>query len=80
VRVRELEERLDLAKTLVIVSSKSGLTIEVRSNYSEIRRAMEAMLPVEEVPSHLVAITDAGSPLEETAREQGWRKVFLGVP
>ena len=80
VRVREIEERLDLAKTLVIVSSKSGLTIEVRSNYSEIRRAMAAMLPPEEVPAHLVAITDAGSPLEQAAREQGWRKVFLGVP
>lgn len=60
----------DLSGALVIVASKSGGTAET---------AALGALAAERVPdpSHLVAITDAGTTLAARARDEGWREVFL---
>ncbi len=79
VRVREFLETSDPFSTLVVVSSKSGGTIEPNSLLAAIRDAFEPVLGTE-LYDHLVAITDPGSSLEKMANEQGWRKVFLGKP
>lgn len=63
----------DLDRTVVVVSSKSGGTVETDSQ----RRAFEAAFrdagidPAERI----VVVTDPGSPLEGTAREAGYRVV-----
>lgn len=64
----------DLARTVVVVSSKSGRTLETDA----LRRAVTAEMAEEglDVPSRLVAVTDAGSPLEALATAEGWRAVF----
>ncbi len=80
VRVRELLSAIDPAHTLVLVSSKSGSTIEPRLLLSALRDAFCASLPADEVCRHLVAVTDPGSDLERQAREEGWAAVFLGEP
>jgi glucose-6-phosphate isomerase len=70
-----LEDRL--AETVVVVSSKSGGTVETDSQ----RRAFEKAFrdagidPAERI----VVVTDPGSPLEKSAREAGYR-VFLADP
>ena len=70
-----LEDRL--AETVVVVSSKSGGTVETDSQ----RRAFEKAFrdagidPAERI----VVVTDPGSPLEELARDAGYR-VFLADP
>lgn len=70
-----LEDRLD--ETVVVVSSKSGGTVETDSQ----RRAFEKAFrdagidPAERI----VVVTDPGSPLEQSAREAGYR-VFLADP
>jgi glucose-6-phosphate isomerase len=70
-----LEDRL--AETVVVVSSKSGGTVETDSQ----RRAYEKAFrdagidPAERI----VVVTDPGSPLEESAREAGYT-VFLADP
>lgn len=60
----------DLSRALVIVASKSGTTPETASM---------AALAAERVPGprHLVALTDAGTPLAAQARDEGWRELML---
>jgi len=67
------ERAVDLERTLFVVSSKSGGTIETLSHL----RFFWERLPRGE---RYVAITDPGSPLEALARERGFRRTFLNDP
>lgn len=80
VRLRKTLAECDLKKTLVIVSSKSGGTLEMRCMLAALREAFLAEMSEEKFASRLVAITDPGSPLEERAREEGWTAVLPGEP
>ena len=80
VRVRTILAGLDLERTLVLVSSKSGGTIEMRSVLDAVLDHFETYMRAERIPGHLVAITDPGSDLERRAHEQGWRACFSGEP
>jgi transaldolase/glucose-6-phosphate isomerase len=72
--VLEVENSVDLDKTLFIVSSKSGGTIETLSHmrYFYERSGGEG--------SHFVAITDPGSALIDEADSRGFRRVFENDP
>jgi transaldolase/glucose-6-phosphate isomerase len=74
--VRSLETRIDLSKTLFLISSKSGTTTETLSflNYFWNRTKDKIMNP----GLHFAAITDPGTPLLRMAQERGFRKVFQG--
>ncbi|MGF1661922.1 MAG: glucose-6-phosphate isomerase [Kineosporiaceae bacterium] len=69
---------VDLDRTVVVVSSKSGGTVETDSQ----RRAFaEAFTRAGIDPARrLVVVTDPGSPLEDTARDGGYRAVFAADP
>jgi hypothetical protein len=69
---------VDLDKTVVVVSSKSGGTVETDSHRRAARAAFEAagIDPSERI----VVVTDPGSPLEQTAKNEGSREVFLADP
>jgi glucose-6-phosphate isomerase len=70
---------LDPARTLFLVSTKSGTTVETLSLFRfAFDRARQAL--GSEAPSRFVAITDPGSPLEATARRLGFADVFLNDP
>jgi glucose-6-phosphate isomerase len=71
--VARLEAQLPLEKTLFLVSSKSGGTLEPRAFYSYFRDKVDD-------GSHFVAITDPGTALEKQAAEEGFRRVFHGAP
>ena len=79
VRVREMMTGCDPERTLVIISSKSGSTIEPRMLLEAVRESLGKTLGDDTV-KHLVAITDPGSDLEAQARAEGWRAVFPGEP
>ena len=68
----------DLERTVVVVSSKSGGTLETDSHRRAARAAFQAAGI--DPASRLVVVTDPGSPLEQTAREEGSRAVFLADP
>ena len=70
---RSLADRLD--RTVVVVSSKSGTTLETDSQ----RRAFEAAFEAAgiEPASRFVVVTDQGSALAHHANESGYRRVFL---
>lgn len=80
VRLRAIMAEAKPQETLVIVSSKSGGTIETRLSFQAVRAVLEESLGKEEVVKHLVAITDPQSELEKQAKEEGWRGVFSGEP
>jgi transaldolase/glucose-6-phosphate isomerase len=79
-QVRSLERRVDLARTLFIVSSKSGTTLEpnIFMEYF-FARACEAVGP-DEAGRRFIAITDPGSRLEKHATDKRFRGIFHGVP
>ena len=71
--VRRAVEGFDLARTLFLVSSKSGTTTEVDSFYRHFRSVLEGVSPGK-AGGQFVAITDPGSPLHQLARKEGfWR-------
>ena len=69
----------DLARTVVVVSSKSGGTVETDSHRRAALAAFEAA-GIEDAGRHFVAVTDPGSPLAATAKEAGFRAVILADP
>lgn len=71
---------LELDAGLYFVSSKSGSTIEPSALYALIRARLDAKLGREAAGRHFVAITDPGSALEATARQDGFLGVALGRP
>lgn len=79
VRMRELFATCDPRRTLFVIASKSGGTIEPRTLLRAIRQQYEPEMG-EHFVKHLVAVTDPGSDLERIATEEGWRAVFLGLP
>lgn len=65
-----LADRLE--RTVVVVASKSGSTIETDSHRRAYWQAfLDAGLSEAEAGRHFVVVTDPGSPLEATAREMG---------
>src|SRR5436190_6339802 len=70
--IRRLADSLDLGRTLFVVSSKSGTTLETRSHYDFFWNRSKR-------GDRFVAVTDPGSALEQLARSRGSR-VFSGEP
>ncbi|MEV4312317.1 glucose-6-phosphate isomerase [Actinocrispum sp. NPDC049592] len=68
----------DLSRTVIVVSSKSGGTVETDSH----RRIFEKAFSANgiDAASRIVVVTDPGSPLQQLAEEAGYRKVFLADP
>ena len=79
-QISQFEARIDSARTLFLVSSKSGSTLEPnifkQYFYERARQAVGA----KEAPNRFVAITDPGSSLEKIALTEGFRGVFHGLP
>jgi transaldolase / glucose-6-phosphate isomerase len=79
-QVRTMGGSVNLAKTLFIVSSKSGGTTEpnVMKDYffAQVSKAAGA----EKAGGHFVAVTDPGSSLEKVAKAQGFARIFYGDP
>jgi len=69
-QIRACESQIDLNKTLCLVSSKSGSTLETQLLFQHFRTRVK----------HFVAITDPDSPFEKTALDSGFRKIFHGIP
>lgn len=70
-RIREVETSISLDKTLFIVASKSGGTIETLSFYKYFWQQTGGR------GEQFIAITDADSQLEASARENNFREIFI---
>ncbi|MDT0277800.1 glucose-6-phosphate isomerase [Blastococcus goldschmidtiae] len=71
----------ELERTVVVVSSKSGGTVETDSHRRIFESAFAAVgLDASQVGARFVVVTDPGSPLADTAAAMGARAVFLADP
>ena len=79
-QVKAVEKKLDLKKTLCIVSSKSGSTLEPNIFKQYFYERIRQKVGDKEVGSHFIAVTDPGSKMEQVAKDGGFRHIFPGVP
>jgi transaldolase/glucose-6-phosphate isomerase len=77
--IRDVEASVNLTRTVFIVSSKSGTTLEPNILMDYFMHRLAAA-NVADPARHFVAITDPGSDLVRAADAHGFRKVFLGNP
>ncbi len=78
--IRAVEAQIDYARTLFLVSSKSGSTLEpnIFKDYF-FTRATEA-LGQAEASARFMTVTDPGSNMESVARADNFRAIFYGKP
>jgi transaldolase/glucose-6-phosphate isomerase len=79
-QIRHFETRIDLARTLFLLSSKSGSTLEPNIFKQYFYERAKQTVGAAEASKRFVAITDPGSSLEKAARNEGFRSVFHGLP
>lgn len=79
-QIKRFEQELDIAKTLFIVSSKSGTTLEPNILKQYFFEHAKKTVGAEEAGKRFIAITDPGSKLQEVAEKDGFRRIFFGVP
>ncbi|MEE9613921.1 MAG: glucose-6-phosphate isomerase [Thermodesulfobacteriota bacterium] len=77
--LRGIESSVDPARTLFIVSSKSGTTVEPLSFFEYFYEKVKAVKK-KEPGKNFIAITDPGSHLEGLSKELKFRRVFLNPP
>ena len=79
-QIRSIEKRLDFARTLFIVSSKSGGTLEPNIFKQYFYERVKTLLGAAEAGRRFIAVTDPGSNMQRVAERDGFRKIFFGVP
>lgn len=78
--IKSLEDKIDVTKTLFIVSSKSGSTLETNIFKQYFYQKVSEAVGEEQAGKHFAAVTDPGSKLEKIAERDGFRRVFYGEP
>jgi transaldolase/glucose-6-phosphate isomerase len=79
-QIMDVESKIDLKKTLFIVASKSGSTLEPNCFKQYFFDRVSKAVGKENVGEQFVAITDPGSKMETVAKEDGFRHIFYGKP
>ena len=79
-RIASVTESIDPARTLFLVSSKSGTTVEPNMLYKFFRSVVENAVGTRNAGYRFVAITDEGTALDEVAQQSGFRRVFRNRP
>jgi transaldolase/glucose-6-phosphate isomerase len=79
-QIMAVEQAIDVGKTLFIVSSKSGSTLEPNIFLDYFWERVGASRGKNEVGEKFIAVTDPGSSLERRAKELGFADIFHGIP
>jgi transaldolase / glucose-6-phosphate isomerase len=79
-QVKAFEHQIDIAKTLFIVSSKSGSTLEPNIFKQYFFERAKQTVGANKVGSHFIAITDPGSKMQQVAEGDKFLHVFFGRP
>ncbi len=79
-QVQRMIDKSNSQKTLFIVSTKSGGTVETISFMKRFYNTTIASVGKDNVGNHFVAITDPGSGLEQMAKDLNFRKTFINDP
>src|SRR5712671_5942780 len=79
-QVRAMEDAVDLAHTLFIVSSKSGGTTEPNAMKDYFFDRVSKTIGKDKAGHRFIAVTDPGSSLQKVATKQGFARIFYGDP
>ncbi|HUY15036.1 MAG TPA: bifunctional transaldolase/phosoglucose isomerase [Terriglobia bacterium] len=79
-QVRATEKKVDLSKTLFIVSSKSGSTLEPNIFKDYFFSRAQQTAGDKEAGSRFITITDPGSKMQRVAENDKFRHIFFGLP
>src|SRR6202453_4320154 len=78
--IRSVEKKVNLPKTLFIVSSKSGTTLEPNIYKQYFFERVQQTIGADQAGSHFIAITEPGSKLQLVAERDHFRHIFYGLP
>jgi transaldolase/glucose-6-phosphate isomerase len=78
-QVKAFEAKIDYAKTIFIVSSKSGTTLEPNIFKQYFFERAKQVLGADKAPGHFIAITDPRSKMERVAGCDGFRHIMFGL-
>lgn len=78
-QIKSIENQVDLKKTLCIVASKSGSTLEPNIFKQYFFDRMQQTVGKDKAGEHFIAITDPGSKMQQVAERDHFRKIFFGV-
>jgi transaldolase / glucose-6-phosphate isomerase len=79
-QIKAIEAKLDLKRTICIVSSKSGSTLEPNIYKQYFFEQIKKKVGPKEVGNRFIAITDPGSKMQQVAAADKFRDIFYGVP
>jgi transaldolase/glucose-6-phosphate isomerase len=79
-QIRTIESKINIAKTLFIVSSKSGSTLEPNIYKQYFFERAQQTVGADKAGSHFIAITDPGSKMQLVAERDRFRHIFYGLP
>jgi transaldolase/glucose-6-phosphate isomerase len=77
-QVKAFESKIDIARTLFIVSSKSGSTLEPNIFKQYFFERTKLAVGADKAGSHFIAITDPGSKMQQVAEGDRFRHIFFG--
>lgn len=78
--ITHIESQIDLAKTLFVVASKSGSTIETACFFDYFYQRTLETLDVDQVGAQFIVITDPNSPLSALSHQRQVLEIFENPP
>jgi transaldolase/glucose-6-phosphate isomerase len=78
-QIKSFDGKIDVAKTLFIVSSKSGSTLEPNIFKQYFFEQVKKAVGADKAGSRFIAITDPGSKLRQVAEADKFRHIFFGL-
>lgn len=79
-QVRAVENSIDVSKSVFIVASKSGSTLEPNIFKQYFYDLVTKAVGAADAGKRFIAITDPGSHMQKVAEQDGFRAIFYGVP
>jgi transaldolase / glucose-6-phosphate isomerase len=79
-QIKAFEDKIDIARSLFIVSSKSGSTLEPNIFKQYFFQRTKEKVGADKAGSHFIAITDPGSHMQKVAEVDRFRHIFFGRP
>lgn len=79
-QIKAIEQQINIPKTLFIVASKSGSTLEPNIFKQYFYNRTQEVVGKDKAGRQFVAVTDPGSKMQQVAEKDGFRHIFFGVP
>ena len=79
-QIKAFDSQIEIAKTLFMVSSKSGSTLEPNIFKQYFLERTKQTVGAEKAGSHFIAVTDPGSKMQRVAEADHFRHIFFGRP